>query len=91
MSRNWKKIVCAISGGVDSAVAAILLKRRGYQVVGLFMKNWDIVDENGTCSVNTDLEDAHFVCKQLKIPLYTVDFVKEYWNQVFSHQIVEGC
>lgn len=84
MSRNWKKIVCAISGGVDSAVAAILLKRRGYQVVGLFMKNWDIVDENGTCSINTDLEDAQFVCKQLKIPLYTVDFVKEYWNQVFS-------
>lgn len=84
MSRGWKKIVCGISGGVDSAVAAALLKRKGYQVVGLFMKNWDIADENGTCSVDLDLEDAHFVCKRLGIQFYTVDFVKKYWNNVFS-------
>ncbi|CAL1526650.1 unnamed protein product [Lymnaea stagnalis] len=79
-----KRIVCGISGGVDSAVAALLLKRKGYDVAGLFMKNWDIRDEKGKCSTDVDKEDAAWVCKTLNIPLFEVNFVKEYWHEVFS-------
>ncbi|KAK3102451.1 hypothetical protein FSP39_011453, partial [Pinctada imbricata] len=56
----------------------------GYEVIGLFMRNWDIRDEQGLCSTDPDKEDAQFVCDRLKIPLYEVNFVKEYWNHVFS-------
>lgn len=73
-----------MSGGVDSAVAAHLLKQKGHEVVGLFMKNWDIADETGRCTTDADREDAQFVCDHLKIPLMEVNFVKEYWNDVFS-------
>ncbi|KAH9496324.1 hypothetical protein Btru_010614 [Bulinus truncatus] len=79
-----RKVVCGISGGVDSAVAALLLKRKGYDVVGLFMRNWDIRDEKGKCSSDQDQEDAAWVCKTLNIPFHEVSFVKEYWNEVFS-------
>ncbi|KAL3852801.1 hypothetical protein ACJMK2_016416 [Sinanodonta woodiana] len=84
MIRNIKTIVCGVSGGVDSAVAALLLKRKGYNVIGLFMKNWDVRDEMGICTTDQDREDAKFVCDHLRIPFYEVNFVKEYWNQVFS-------
>ncbi|XP_074646045.1 mitochondrial tRNA-specific 2-thiouridylase 1-like [Tubulanus polymorphus] len=82
-----KHIVCGISGGVDSAVAAMLLKKKGHRVTGVFMRNWDGRDEFGVCSVDKDLEDAEYVCKKLDIPLHEVNFVKEYWNDVFSYMI----
>ena len=74
---------------MDSAVSAWLLKKNGFNVIGAFMKNWDIRDEQGHCSSDADLEDAQYVCDHLQIPLHKVDFVKEYWTNVFS-PLVEG-
>ncbi|GAB5574367.1 mitochondrial tRNA-specific 2-thiouridylase 1 isoform X1 [Prionailurus iriomotensis] len=79
-----RHVVCALSGGVDSAVAALLLRRRGYQVTGVFMKNWDSLDEHGVCTADRDCEDAYRVCQILDIPFHQVSYVKEYWNDVFS-------
>ncbi|XP_008047008.1 mitochondrial tRNA-specific 2-thiouridylase 1 isoform X4 [Carlito syrichta] len=79
-----RHVVCALSGGVDSAVAALLLKRRGYQVTGVFMKNWDSLDEHGVCTADKDCEDAYRVCQILDIPFHQVSYVKEYWNDVFT-------
>uniref|UniRef100_A0A2I2ZAB5 Mitochondrial tRNA-specific 2-thiouridylase 1 n=1 Tax=Gorilla gorilla gorilla TaxID=9595 RepID=A0A2I2ZAB5_GORGO len=79
-----RHVVCALSGGVDSAVAALLLRRRGYQVTGVFMKNWDSLDEHGVCTADKDCEDAYRVCQILDIPFHQVSYVKEYWNDVFS-------
>ncbi|XP_052779228.1 mitochondrial tRNA-specific 2-thiouridylase 1-like [Mya arenaria] len=79
-----KKIVCGISGGVDSAVSALLLKLKGYDVHGLFMKNWDSANEHGVCIADEDREYAQFVCSHLGIPFHEVNFVKKYWNEVFS-------
>ncbi|CAF0863613.1 unnamed protein product [Didymodactylos carnosus] len=79
-----KRIICAISGGIDSAVSALLLKKKGYDVIGCFMKNWDKYDDNTvTCTLDKDLEDAEYVCRKLQIKLHVVDFVKQYWNKVF--------
>lgn len=84
MAKSLKHIVCAMSGGVDSAVAAYLLKKNGYQVTGCFMRNWNKLDESDSnCSVEIDHNDAEFVCKQLDLPFISVDFSKQYWNQVF--------
>ncbi|KAH0949954.1 hypothetical protein HN011_007844 [Eciton burchellii] len=82
--KMFRNIVVGISGGIDSAVTALLLKNKGFNITGIFMKNWDIKDETGTCTVEKDYEDARWVCDKLKIPLVQVDFVKEYWNEVFS-------
>lgn len=82
-----KKIVVGMSGGVDSSVAALLLKEQGCEVIGLFMKNWE--DQSGTCSAAEDYQDVVRVCEKIDIPYYTVNFVKEYWNNVFSHFIEE--
>ncbi|XP_071817746.1 mitochondrial tRNA-specific 2-thiouridylase 1-like [Apostichopus japonicus] len=79
-----KHVVCALSGGVDSAVAALLLKWKGYQVSGLYMRNWDQLDETGVCTADKDCEDAKFVCDTLSIPFHEVNFVKDYWHDVFS-------
>ncbi|XP_011629598.2 LOW QUALITY PROTEIN: mitochondrial tRNA-specific 2-thiouridylase 1 [Pogonomyrmex barbatus] len=79
-----RNVVIGISGGVDSAVAALLLKNRGFNITGVFMKNWDIRDETGKCAIERDYDDARWICDKLKIPLIQVDFVKEYWNEVFS-------
>lgn len=57
----------------------------GYDVVGLFMRNWDIPDETGQCCADGDFEDAVHVCEHLNIPLHEVSFVKEYWNHVFRY------
>ncbi|KAJ9577950.1 hypothetical protein L9F63_025189, partial [Diploptera punctata] len=78
-----KRVIAAVSGGVDSAVTALFLKQKGYEVVGVFMQNWDIIDEKGFCSAVQDAEDAEWVCKFLGIPFHHVSFVKEYWNNVF--------
>lgn len=82
-----RNIVVGISGGVDSAVAALLLKNKGFNITGVFMRNWDIKDETGYCIVEKDFEDARWVCDRLKIPLVQVDFVKDYWHEVFSDLI----
>ncbi|XP_019700655.1 mitochondrial tRNA-specific 2-thiouridylase 1 [Harpegnathos saltator] len=79
-----RNIVVGMSGGVDSAVTAFLLKYKGFNVTGVFMKNWDIRDETGKCMIENDYEDARWTCDRLRIPLVQVDFVKEYWNEVFS-------
>ncbi|XP_043794990.1 mitochondrial tRNA-specific 2-thiouridylase 1 [Apis laboriosa] len=90
----FKKIIVGISGGVDSAVAAFLLKNKGYDVTGVFMKNWDIKDETGKCQTDEDKEHAEWICKKLKIPFVEVNFVKEYWNNIFCYlteQYENGC
>ncbi|XP_008291021.1 mitochondrial tRNA-specific 2-thiouridylase 1 isoform X2 [Stegastes partitus] len=84
-----RHVVCAMSGGVDSSVAALLLKRRGYSVTGVFMKNWDSLDESGTCATERDCEDAYRVCQSLDIPFHQVSYVKEYWHDVFSNLLKE--
>ena len=90
------KVVVGMSGGVDSAVAAYLLKKQGYEVVGLFMKNWDSNinnDKEGitedVCPQELDFRDAKSVCDELCIPLYRVDFIKEYWDDVFKYFLDE--
>nr|XP_057933080.1 mitochondrial tRNA-specific 2-thiouridylase 1 isoform X3 [Doryrhamphus excisus] len=84
-----RHVVCAMSGGVDSSVAALLLKRRGYNVTGVFMKNWDSLDEKGVCNTEKDCEDAYKVCQILDIPFHQVSYVKEYWHEVFSNLLKE--
>ncbi|XP_031844417.1 mitochondrial tRNA-specific 2-thiouridylase 1 isoform X2 [Nomia melanderi] len=83
----FKKVIVGISGGVDSAVAAFMLKNKGFNVTGVFMKNWDLVDETGQCNIEKDYEDAQWVCNKLQIPLVEASFTKEYWNNVFSYLI----
>jgi len=78
-----EKVIIGISGGVDSSVAALLLKHQGYEVEALFMKNWDEKSESGGCIWESDVEDAMRVCERLKIPLNTVDLSREYWDGVF--------
>lgn len=79
-----ERIVVGMSGGVDSSVAAMLLKRQGYDVVGVFMKNWDEKDDNGVCTATDDWRDVQDVCSILDIPCYSVNFEKEYWQRVFT-------
>jgi tRNA-specific 2-thiouridylase len=80
-----KKVVVGLSGGVDSSVAAWLLLEQGYQVEGLFMKNWEHDDSTGFCAAAQDLADAQHVASQLGIVLHYVNFSKVYWQSVFSH------
>ncbi len=83
------KVIIGISGGVDSAVAAQLLVEQGYQVEGLFMKNWEEDDSSEYCSATVDLADAEQVCKVLGIPLRTANFSYEYWERVFEYFLTE--
>lgn len=82
-----QKVIVGMSGGVDSSVSALLLKQQGYQVIGLFMKNWEEQNDQGICQSVADYEDVQRVCEQLDIPCYTVNFVKEYREHVFSQFI----
>ena len=82
-------IVVGLSGGVDSAIAAHLLKSQGHKVDAIFMKNWEEDDSDEYCSAATDLEDAEKVCEQLNIPLRTVNFSSEYWDEVFEYFLAE--
>lgn len=82
-------VVVGMSGGVDSSVSALLLKQQGYRVIGMFMKNWEEQDENGICQASKEYEDAMAVCDQLDIPCYSINFVKEYKDNVFSQFIEE--
>ncbi|MEK7989901.1 MAG: tRNA 2-thiouridine(34) synthase MnmA [Thiotrichaceae bacterium] len=83
------KIIAGISGGVDSSVAAYLLKQQGYDVQGLFMKNWEEDDTQDYCSATEDLKDAQAVCDKLDIPLHTANFASEYWDNVFEDFLAE--
>lgn len=78
-----------MSGGVDSSVSAYLLKQQGYEVEGLFMKNWEEDDTEEYCSATVDLADAQQVCDKLDIPLHTVNFSSEYWDNVFEYFLDE--
>ncbi len=82
------RIVLGMSGGVDSSVAALLLKRAGYDVQGLFMVNWD-EDEEAYCTAAADFQDARTVCSELDIPLHRVNFAREYREQVFQYFLAE--
>ena len=94
-----KKIIVGLSGGVDSAIAAYLLKKQGYEVTGAFMRNWDAIANNDIsgnptldepmCPQEQDYEDAKKVADQLEIPLLRVDFIKEYWDNVFMYFLDE--
>lgn len=94
-----KKVVIGMSGGVDSSVAAIRLKEQGYDVIGLFMRNWDAslnsdilgnpTLNNPICPQEQDYNDALKVCEEIGIPLHRVDFVKEYWDYVFTYFLEE--
>lgn len=94
-----KTVVIGMSGGVDSSVAAIILKKQGYKVIGLFMRNWD-TSVNGDflgnpnlndniCPQEQDYNDAVKVCEKIGIELHRVDFVKEYWDYVFTYFLDE--
>src|SRR5690625_6166570 len=83
------RVVVGMSGGVDSSVAAMLLKEQGYEVIGIFMKNWDDTDEFGVCTATEDYEDVIRVCNQLDIPYYAVNFEKQYWDKVFTYFLDE--
>ena len=78
-----------MSGGVDSAVAALLLKEQGCDVVGVFMKNWEEEDESGACTAERDWRDVREVCDLIDIPCYSVTFAREYWDRVFSYFLKE--
>lgn len=81
---SQQTVVVGMSGGVDSSVAALLLKQQGYRVIGMFMKNWEEKDENGVCTSAADFRDVEKVCAAIDIPYYTVEFVQEYWDNVFT-------
>lgn len=83
------KVIVGMSGGVDSSVSAYLLKQQGYQVEGLFMKNWEEDDNDEYCAAAEDLKDAQAVCDKLGIELHTVNFAAEYWDNVFEHFLEE--
>ena len=84
-----KTVVVGMSGGVDSSVSALLLKEQGYNVIGLFMNNWEEQDENGCCTAEEDYTDVRRVCSMLNIPYYSVNFAKEYMDRVFSYFLEE--
>jgi tRNA-uridine 2-sulfurtransferase len=84
-----RRVIVGLSGGVDSSVAALLLKREGWAVEGLFMKNWEEDDANGHCAAAADLADAVQVCERLEIPLHKMNFATEYWDNVFQYFLGE--
>jgi len=82
-----KRVILGLSGGVDSAVAALLLKDEGYDVHALHMTNWE--DDDGYCTAAEDLQDARRVCEQIEIPLHHANFAKQYRDQVFEYFLDE--
>lgn len=90
MTDNSKtRVVVGMSGGVDSSVTALLLKEQGYDVIGVFMKNWDDTDEFGVCTATEDYKDVALVANKIGIPYYSINFEKEYWDKVFTYFLDE--
>jgi len=83
------RVVVGLSGGVDSAVAALRLKRAGYEVEGLHMANWEAEDDDAYCTAAQDFQDARAICEVLGIPLHRADFSAEYRERVFAHFLSE--
>ncbi|CDZ93152.1 tRNA 2-thiouridine(34) synthase MnmA [Pseudomonas saudiphocaensis] len=83
------RVIVGMSGGVDSSVSALLLLEQGYQVEGLFMKNWEEDDGTEYCTAREDLADAQAVCDKIGIKLHTANFAAEYWDNVFEHFLAE--
>lgn len=81
------RVVVGISGGVDSSVAAYLLKQQGHDVIGLFMVNWE--ESDGSCTAETDFEDVKRVCSKLGVPYFSVNYAKQYYDQVFTYFLEE--
>lgn len=89
LDNSQTRVVVGMSGGVDSSVTALLLKEQGYDVIGVFMKNWDDTDEFGVCTATEDYKDVALVADEIGIPYYSVDFQKEYWDRVFEYFLAE--
>ncbi|WP_187159056.1 tRNA 2-thiouridine(34) synthase MnmA [Lactobacillus helsingborgensis] len=89
MAKSKTRVVVGMSGGVDSSVSALLLKEQGYDVIGVFMKNWDDTDDSGVCTATDDYEDVKRVADQIGIPYYSINFEKEYWHRVFEYFLNE--
>ncbi|ACO79008.1 tRNA-specific 2-thiouridylase MnmA [Azotobacter vinelandii CA] len=83
------RVIVGMSGGVDSSVSALLLLQQGYQVEGLFMKNWEEDDGTEYCTAKEDLADAQAVCDRIGMRLHTANFAAEYWDNVFEHFLAE--
>lgn len=79
-----KRVVVGMSGGVDSSLTALLLKEQGYDVIGLFMRNWHEQDADGCCTADQDFYDVRNVCNKIGIPYYSVDFADKYYDNVFK-------
>ncbi|RHW77249.1 tRNA 2-thiouridine(34) synthase MnmA [Colwellia sp. RSH04] len=88
-SPEQTKVIVGMSGGVDSSVSAYLLQQQGYQVEGLFMKNWEEDDTDEYCAAAEDLKDAQAICEKLGIKLHTINFATEYWDNVFEYFLAE--
>jgi tRNA-specific 2-thiouridylase len=88
-SKASQRVIVGMSGGVDSSVSALLLLEQGYQVEGLFMKNWEEDDGSEYCTAMDDLADAQAVCDRIGIKLHTANFAAEYWDNVFEHFLAE--
>ncbi len=89
VSQNPARVVVGMSGGVDSSVAALLLQAQGWEVSGLFMRNWEESDPQGPCQAEIDARDALAVCEHLNIELDAVSFAREYWERVFQYFLEE--
>lgn len=88
-SNSHKHVICGMSGGVDSSVSALVLKLMGYQVTGIFMRNWEEIDEHGKCSAEIDFKDVIAVCDKIGIDYYSIDFSNEYKESVFANFLFE--
>ncbi|MGB0454837.1 MAG: tRNA 2-thiouridine(34) synthase MnmA [Bacteriovoracaceae bacterium] len=89
LQNTKKRIIVGMSGGVDSAVTAVMLKKQGHEVIGLFMKNWDEQDEKGQCLASLEYADVQNVCEQFDIPYHSIEFIEEYRDNVFKEFLEE--
>ncbi len=83
------KVIVGVSGGVDSSVSALLLKQNGYEVTGVFMKNWEEDDNDQFCAASEDIKDAQAICETIGIDFKKINFAAEYWDHVFEYFLQE--